>query len=135
LQGLPWWRAVNTAVSFLVFTILFAMIYKVLPDVELRWRNVWIGGMVTAALFTLGKYLIGLYLAYAGVGSPYGAAGSLAVLLAWIYYSSLIFLYGAEFTRVYMEAGGAQAQPSSLAERVCADGTSRAHTQPAVRTS
>jgi membrane protein len=90
----------NTAVSFAVVTALFAMMFKILPDVELRWRDVWAGAAVTAALFTFGKYLIGLYLGRAGVASPFGAAGSIVVLVVWIYYSGLILFFGAELTQV-----------------------------------
>ena len=80
---------------------LFAMIFKVLPHARPTWRDVRIGALLTAALFTLGKYLIGLYLGRAAVGSAYGAAGSFVVILVWIYYSTQILLFGAEFTQVY----------------------------------
>jgi membrane protein len=82
-----------------------------LPDVKLNWRDVWVGAAVTAVLFTLGKYLIGLYLGRAGVTSAYGAAGSFVAVLLWIYYSSLIFLFGAEFTRVYAIRNGRHIEP------------------------
>jgi membrane protein len=88
-------------VSFLVITLLFAMIYKVLPDVRLSWRDVALGSVVTALLFEIGKALIGFYLGHTGLASVYGAAGSLVLLLSWVYYSAMIFLLGAEFTRVY----------------------------------
>ena len=90
-------------VSLGVITLLFAMVYKVLPDVDLLWRDVWVGGLVTAGLFTIGKNLIGLYLGTSGVASTYGAAGSVVVLLVWVYYSAQIVLLGAEFTRAYVE--------------------------------
>jgi membrane protein len=77
------------------------MIYKILPDVKLGWRDVLIGAALTAVLFSLGKFLIGLYLGSSGMGTAYGAAGSLAVFLIWIYYSAQIFYFGAEFTKVY----------------------------------
>jgi len=93
--------AINLVGSFLVITLLFAMIYKLLPDVSLAWRHVFIGAAITAALFTLGKFLIGLYLGQAAVSSTFGAAGSILVILLWAYYSALIFLLGAEFTQVY----------------------------------
>ncbi len=103
------------AVSFVLTTLLFAMIYKVLPDVEIGWRDVWIGAGVTAFLFTVGKSLIGLYLAKSSVASTYGAAGSLVVLLLWVYYSSQILFLGAEFTQVYATRYGSRIRPSKHA--------------------
>jgi membrane protein len=91
----------SSLVSFLVIASLFAAIFKMLPQVALAWRDVWIGAIGTAALFTAGKYLIGAYLGNSGVTSSYGAAGSLVALLLWIYYSAQIFFFGAEFTRQY----------------------------------
>jgi membrane protein len=101
--------------SFGLVTLLFAMIFKVLPDVKIAWRDVWIGAAVTALLFTIGKFLIGLYLAKSSVASTYGAAGSLVVLLLWIYYSSQILFLGAEFTEVYATRYGSKIQPSEHA--------------------
>lgn len=95
------WQVVNGVISFGLITLLFALIYKVLPDVPIRWRDVWVGAAVTALLFTLGKYLLGLYLGQSGAASAFGAAGSLILILLWVYYSSQILLFGAEFTRVY----------------------------------
>jgi membrane protein len=100
------WQGVNTLVSLGVVTLLFAMIYKFLPDVDLRLRHVWVGALVTAGLFNIGKYLIGLYLGTSAVASAYGAAGSVVVLLVWVYYSSQTVLLGAEFTRAYVERFG-----------------------------
>jgi len=94
-------EGLHLIVSTVVITVLFALMYKVLPDVKLKWRDVWIGGLVTAILFTIGKTLTGLYLAKSSVASSYGAAGSLVIILIWVYYSSAIFLLGAEFTQVY----------------------------------
>jgi membrane protein len=94
-------EALNFAVSFMVVTALFAMIYKVLPRVHIAWRDVWVGAAVTALLFTAGKFLIGLYIGKSGVSSGFGAAGSVVVLLVWVYYSAQIFLLGAEFTSIY----------------------------------
>ncbi len=94
-------EALNFAVSFVAVTALFAMIYKILPRIRIAWRDVWIGAAVTALLFTVGKFLIGLYLGKSGVTSGFGAAGSVVVLLVWVYYSAQIFLLGAEFTCVY----------------------------------
>ena len=102
-------------VSFGIITLLFAMIFKVLPDVKIAWRDVWVGAVVTALLFTIGKFLIGLYLAKSSVASTYGAAGSLVVLLLWIYYSSQILFLGAEFTQVYATRYGSQIKPSKHA--------------------
>lgn len=93
--------AVNTGISFLLISVLFAAIYKVLPDRRLEWRDVLVGAFATATLFTVGKTLIGWYLGSSAVASAYGAAGSLLIVLLWVYYSSEIFLLGAEFTRAY----------------------------------
>jgi membrane protein len=111
------WQGVNTLVSLGVVTLLFAMIYQFLPDVDLRLRDVWVGGLVTAGLFTIGKFLIGLYLGTSGVASTYGAAGSVVVLLIWVYYSSQIVLLGAEFTRAYVDRFGARPAPSEHATK------------------
>ncbi|MBV8817720.1 MAG: YihY/virulence factor BrkB family protein, partial [Acidobacteriaceae bacterium] len=92
---------VNSVVSLVVITVLFAITYRVVPERTLPWRRLWVGSFATAALFTVGKFLLGLYLGHASVGSAYGAAGSLVVLLVWIYYSACLFLLGAEFTRQY----------------------------------
>ncbi|WP_349292108.1 YhjD/YihY/BrkB family envelope integrity protein [Noviherbaspirillum sp. L7-7A] len=94
-------QALNFAVSFGVVTVLFAAIYKFMPHATIAWKNVWVGAIVTALLFTIGKFLIGLYIGKSGVASGFGAAGSFAVLLVWVYYSAQIFLLGAEFTWVY----------------------------------
>jgi membrane protein len=96
----------NAAVSLVLISILFAAIYKVLPDRHLKWRDVILGAVVTAVLFTIGKSLIGLYIGSSAVASSYGAAGALIVLLLWVYYSAQIFLLGAEFTKVFTEGLG-----------------------------
>jgi membrane protein len=96
-----WLRMVNLVLSYGVTTLLFAMIFKFLPDVDVRWRNVWLGAAVTAVLFAVGKNLIGFYLGNSAISSTYGAAGSVAVLLFWVYYSAQILFLGAVFTRVY----------------------------------
>lgn len=114
-------QILNFAVSFGVTALLFTLIYKVLPDVTMRWRDVWIGGMVTAFLFSVGRYLIGLYLGRSSVGSAYGAAGSLVIILLWIYYSAQILFFGAEFTKVFANRFGAHIQPSPFAEPVSGD--------------
>lgn len=112
------WRIVNFVVSFGVTALLFAMIFKVLPDAKVRWKDVWIGAVATAALFSLGRYLIGLYLGQAAPESTYGAAGSLVALLIWIYYSSQILFLGAEFTQVYATTYGSRIEPTENAVRV-----------------
>jgi membrane protein len=109
------WEALNVVVSLGVITLLFAMVYKVLPDVKLTWRDVWIGGLVTAGLFTIGKLVIGLYLGTTSVASTYGAAGSVIVILVWVYYSAQIVLLGAEFTREYVQTFGRRPPPEEFA--------------------
>lgn len=100
------WQVVNFIVSFVFVTVLFSMIYKILPDVKVAWGDVWLGAAVTAVLFNIGKALIGLYLGGGTVASSYGATGSLAVLLIWIYYSAIVLFLGAEFTHVYAQLRG-----------------------------
>jgi membrane protein len=119
------WQAVNFALSFLVVTLLFAAIYKVLPDATVAWRDVWIGAAVTSLLFAVGKLLIGLYLGHASVGSAYGAAGSVVILLVWVYYSAQILFFGAEFTQVYARTHGSRVVPAEGAVPL-ASATSRA---------
>ena len=107
LPGIPWvWQMANVVASFLVIAVLFAAIYKFLPDVVISWKDVWIGAAVTALLFTGGKYAIGIYLGKTATASAFGAAGSLVVLLFWVYYSALISFLGAEFTQVYARRYG-----------------------------
>ncbi|WP_255569539.1 YihY/virulence factor BrkB family protein [Neoroseomonas alba] len=101
-------EVVNIAVSLTLLSLLFGAIYKVLPDRAIAWRDVAIGAVLTAVLFTLGKSAIGLYIGGAGIASSFGAAGSLAVVLVWIYYSALIFLLGAEFTRAFANLEGSR---------------------------
>jgi membrane protein len=96
----------NFVVSFGVIMLLFAMMFKLLPDAKIAWRDVWVGAGLTSLLFTIGKFAIGMYLGKADVGSAYGAAGSLVILLVWVYYSSQILLFGAEFTSVYANRYG-----------------------------
>jgi len=102
--------------SSALITLLFAMTYKFVPDVEVQWRDVWIGAGLTSILFTVGKFLIGLYLGSSGVASAYGAAGSIITILLWVYYSSLIFLLGAEFTERYARVYGSGVEPSAIAK-------------------
>lgn len=107
---------INTALIFLVISFLFSVIFKMLPDVKIRWKQVWPGSFLTAALFMLGKFLIGLYISSNNTVSLYGAAGSLIVLLLWIYFSAFILYFGAEFTRAYIEYHGEKIMPNSYAE-------------------
>ena len=104
--------------DFAVVVLLFAMIFKFLPDVEIQWRDVWIGAVITAILFGMGKWLLGFYLGSGAAGSAYGAASSLITLLLWVYYSSQILLFGAEFTQVYAARAGRAFKPSEYAVRV-----------------
>jgi membrane protein len=111
-------QALNLVISLGVMTLLFGLIYRFLPDVRLAWRDVWVGAFVTSILFSIGKLLIGLYLGQSSVASSYGAAGSVVVLLVWVYYSAQVILLGAEFTRVYAEyRRGAEPPPNHLARR------------------
>ena len=103
-----WLHAVNTLVSFIVITGLFAAIYKVIPDVKLQWRDVLLGGAFTSLLFTLGKLVLGLYLGKASIASSYGAFASIVVLVIWVYYSGQIFFLGAEFTRAFANRYGSR---------------------------
>jgi membrane protein len=109
------WEALNVVLSLSVITLLFALIYKVLPDVKLGWREVWVGALVTAGLFSVGKLLIGLYLGTTSMASTYGAAGSVIIILVWVYYSAQIILLGAEFTRAYVEQFGRRPPPEDFA--------------------
>jgi len=109
-------RLLEIAVSLAVLTLMFALFFTYVPDAEIRWRDVWLGGLVTAVLFTLGKTAIGYYLGQASVGSAYGAAGSMIVLLVWVYYAALIVFFGAEFTQAWAtRQGGVAPQPHAVA--------------------
>jgi membrane protein len=110
--------AVYLVFDFAVVVLLFAMIFKFLPDVEIQWRDVWIGAVMTAIFFGLGKWLLGFYLGSGAAASAYGAASSLITLLLWVYYSSQILLFGAEFTQVYAAQAGRELKPSEYAIRV-----------------
>lgn len=108
----------NVAVSFGIITLIFALIFKVLPDARIKWRDVWSGAVVTTALFTLGKYLIGLYIGFSGVGDTYGAAGAVVIILVWVYYSTVILIFGAHYTHVYTRDHGSGVLPSAHATDV-----------------
>ena len=109
-------RVLELAVSLLVLTFVFALFFQYVPDAEISWRDVWLGGLLTAVLFTLGKTAIGVYLGQASVGSAYGAAGSMVVLLVWVYYSALILFLGAEFTQAWATRHGeVTPQPHAIA--------------------
>lgn len=118
-EGLDGWlpggqffaQTLNFALGFGVITLLFAMIFKFLPDAKIAWRDVWVGAAITALLFSVGKLALGLYLGNSSVASSYGAAGSLVVLLLWVYYSAQILFFGAEFTQVYANRFGSHLRP------------------------
>lgn len=112
------WQFLNFALSFAVVTFLFALMYKFLPDVKITWRDVSVGAVITAFLFTIGKSLLGAYLGSGSFGSTYGAAGSLVVLLVWVYYSAQILFFGAEFTQVYARRYGSQIVPNEYAVNI-----------------
>jgi membrane protein len=101
----------NSIFSIILLSLLFALLYKVLPDVDISWGDIWMGGAITALLFTLGRFLVGLYLERSTISSAYGAAGSLVVMLLWVYYSALIIFFGAEFTQVYARMYGSEITP------------------------
>lgn len=103
----------NQVVAVGLISLLFAFIFKYLPDTTVAWKDVWIGALFTSILFNVGKYLIGLYLGNSNVGSAFGAAGSILVVLVWVYYSALLLLFGAEFTQVYSESHGSKMQEVS----------------------
>jgi membrane protein len=112
-------EAVDVILSFVAFSFFFAMIFRILPDAEISWRDVLLGAVVTSLLFSIGKSLIGLYLGRTAVASPYGAAGSIVVILLWVYYASAILLLGAEFTRSYSRVFyGTRSEASPGAERL-----------------
>jgi membrane protein len=111
-------RLVSLGFSFVVICTLFAVMFKVMPDARTRWRDVWLGAAITAVLFSIGKWLIGLYLGHSALASSYGAAGSFVVLLLWLYYSCQVVLMGAEFTHAYALSFGRPPQPKEYAASV-----------------
>lgn len=112
------WRGIEAAMTLVVFTGVFACVFKILPDVDIRWRDAFAGALLTTLLFAVGKFGIGLYLDHSNVGGAYGPASAVVVLLVWMYYAALILLLGAEVTRAVVLARGARVQPSAHAERV-----------------
>ena len=114
-------QVINFAISFGVIALLFGAMFRVLPDAKIRWHDVWIGATVTAFLFVVGKTAIGIYLGHSNPGEAFGAAGSLALLLVWIYYSSMILLFGAEFTQVWADQRGSGVVPERGAVRAVRD--------------
>jgi membrane protein len=112
------WQLLEVVISFLVITLLFAALYKFIPDVEISWRDVWVGAVVTSVLFSIGRFALGLYLGNSSTTSVYGAAGSLVVVLLWVYYSAQILFFGAEFTQVYANRFGSKIFPSEHAVAV-----------------
>jgi membrane protein len=111
-------QVIDIVAALLVMTLLFAMLFRLVPDAKVAWRDVWLGAAVTAVLFVVGKVLLGVYLGHSGIGSAYGAAGSLAVLLVFLYYASQIFLFGAEITKAYAARSGTGIAPAANAIRV-----------------
>ncbi|HEX5661628.1 MAG TPA: YihY/virulence factor BrkB family protein [Polyangiales bacterium] len=110
------WQGVNLVASLGIITVIFALIFKVIPDVQIAWSDVWVGAFATAVLFTVGKFGLDMYLGRASVASPYGAAGSLIVLVIWVYYAAQILFFGAEFTQVHARRRGAELKPKKHAE-------------------
>ena len=106
---------INLVLTFVVISVLFAIIFKVLPDAKVQWRHVIIGAVTTAILFMIGKFAIGLYLGSSKVGTAYGAAGSIVIILLWVYYSAIILYFGAEFTQVYVQHFGGKIRPNEYA--------------------
>ena len=114
----PALHAVDVTLSLAVLTMMFATIFRFLPDAEIEWRDVWVGALFTSMLFVIGKFVIGLYLGRSAPGDAFGAAGALAVILVWIYYAGMIVLFGAEFTQAWAERRGARKAPESGAVHV-----------------
>jgi membrane protein len=107
----------NTGFSFVVLAILFALMYKILPDAKIKWKHVWIGSFVTAFLFGIGKYALGLYFGQSNPGTSYGAAGSIILIMLWVTYSSAIVLFGAEFTHAYANMFSGKVAPNEIAKK------------------
>ena len=129
-EGFPLWWAVTFAVSWAFLTLAIALVYRILPDAKIAWRDVWVGAGSSGLLLLLGNHLIGWYLAAAGIASVYGAAGSIVIVLLWVYYSSQVVLFGAVFTRVYAKHRGAPLEPKENAVRVNRTGCMTPHAEP-----
>jgi membrane protein len=127
------WHSLDAAVSFSIIALLFAAIFKVVPDVHVGWRDVWLGGLISAALFVIGKTTLAFYLARSGIESAYGAAGSLLVLLAWVYYSSQILFFGAEFTKLHAEENRSRVRPVPGVEALSSQAKQRARGEKPAR--
>jgi membrane protein len=110
-------KGVNYIFSFIIFTVLFALMFKIFPDANIKWKDVWIGSIVTTFLFEIGKVSLGLYFGNANPGVGYGAAGSVILILLWVSYSSMLVLYGAEFTHAYAVKHSGQVTPSDIAKK------------------
>ena len=119
--GAALWQVVNAGFSLAVIAFLFALMFRYIPDAVVAWENALVGGAVTAALFTIGETLIGIYLGRTNVGSAFGVAGSLVVFLVWVYFSSLIFFFGAEFTKAYADRYGPPIRPAENAVPLTAE--------------
>jgi membrane protein len=118
------WQVLNFFISFGIVTLLFAMVFKILPDAKIAWKDVWIGAAITAVLFDIGKSLLGFYLGHTSFASAYGAAGSLVIILTWVFYSAQILFLGAEFTQVYVRNYSKEIVPADYAMRVTQNGES-----------
>jgi membrane protein len=128
--GVYLWQALNALIALGFITLLFGLMYKLLPDVKIAWRDVWVGAFVSSLLFTVGKYLLGWYLGQGSTASSFGAAGSLVVVLIWVYYSAQILLFGAEFCRVYALKHGSSVVPADNAISVAPECQTRQGTPP-----
>jgi membrane protein len=124
------WQVVNFLVALAVITLMFALLFKFLPDVKIGWKDVWIGALVSALLFLVGQFLLGFYLGSGAVGSAWGAAGALVIILVWVYYSAQIFFLGAEFTQVYTNKFGSRVRPEPYAEFVTEDARAQQGMEP-----
>jgi membrane protein len=127
------WQVLNFIISIAAVTVLFALIFKVVPDVTIKWRDVWVGAAITAVLFTVGKLAIGLYLGRSGVATPYGAAGSVVVLVVWVYYSAQILFFGAELTQVFARHFGSRIRPTKNAAPITKDTKAQMGIGPAAK--
>jgi membrane protein len=126
------WHIVELTFTFCVITVLMAGIFRLLPDLKIEWRDVWLGAGLTSLLFVLGKFALGIYFAKSAVGSSFGAAGSLVIVLLWVYYSAQILLFGAEFTQVYARSHGSRKEDAKRTEKEKQEGTAAPEPKPVV---